>query len=673
MDCLDTADTRTGPHPRYRTILPDVEFWKGMIPCQAACPVHTDAGRYVQLIGDGQFEPAYLTARSPNPFASICGRVCAAPCEDRCRRGVIDAPVAIRALKRFICEQYGPESSSPETQRKLVAGSVTEGNRNPWDVPLLELSRHGVGRGQKVAVVGAGPAGLGCAHDLAVMGYRPTVFEASSIAGGMMFHGIPEFRLARSVLEKEIQSILALGVELKLNTPLTSQFGLRQLREQGFLAVFLSVGTQGGRDLPIDGSQLDGVIKAIEFLINVNRGYRVTLGKRVVVIGGGFVAFDAARMALRTGQEHPDPASGQAMVAALDAARAAVRAGVQDIRMISLESFEEMPALRSAQGREEFEHAREEGILFQPQRGPRRILGENGRVCGIELIGVKRTYDESGRFAPVYDPEVTERVEADTVILAIGQKADLSFLTSDDSIELTPQGTIKIDRQTLATSARGVFAGGDVAFGPRNLIDAVANGKQAALSIDAFLRGTPPAPEIRFSFSKFRTRTYQMAENYEKRARLSPPSIPLDRRTGVSEVEAEYSLSQAQGQAERCLYCHIQTIYDPEKCVLCNRCVDICPEHCLKLVPYEELGLVSGEDSTLREFYGVSEDARTLSAMIKDDEACIRCGLCAIRCPTDAMTMEVMTYEDAEPVGAVQSSASRAAGREQSEPAIVSR
>jgi formate dehydrogenase beta subunit len=640
--------------PRYRVVVPSVEFWKDMIRCQAACPVHTDAGRYVQLIAEQRSEDAYLTARAPNPFASTCGRVCAAPCEDRCRRGVVDIPVAIRALKRFVCEQYGAESSLPETQRKLVAGETTPGNRTPWDEPLLRAGRENIGRGQKVAVIGAGPAGLACAHDLALMGYRPTVFEASNTAGGMMVHGIPEFRLPRAVLAKEIQSILELGVELKLNTPLTSQFGLKHLREIGFKAIFVSVGTQGGRDLAIEGSNLDGVIKAIEFLINVNRGYRVALGKRVVVIGGGFVAFDAARMALRTGQQGTTDAAPpeSAMMTALDAARAARRAGVQDIRMISLESFEEMPALRSAQGREEFEHAREEGIVFLPQRGPRRINAKDGRVCGIDLIGVKRTYDENGRFAPIYDPAISESMEADTVILAIGQKADLSFLKNEDGVELTPQGTIKIDRQSLATTGPGVFAGGDVAFGPRNLIDAVANGKQAALSIDAYLRAKPLEPETRFSFAKVPTRTYRMSEDYEKTGRLAPPSTPLDRRTGITEVESGYSEAQARSQAERCLYCHTQTIYDSEKCVLCNRCVDICPQHSLKLVSYDELGLKN--EASLRHFCSLTEDARTLSAMIKDDEACIRCGLCAIRCPTGAMTMEVMTYETAEPVAAIR-------------------
>jgi formate dehydrogenase (NADP+) beta subunit len=376
----------------YKTVTPDVEFWKQMIPCQAACPVHTDAGNYVQLIAEGKDQESYFTARSPNPFASICGRVCAAPCEDRCRRGAIDAPVSIRALKRFVCEKYGVESLQPDTQARLVGGETEPGNKTLWHLPILTTSRGRVARGQKVAVVGAGPAGLSCAHDLALMGYGVTVFEAkfSETPGGMMIHGIPEFRLNRSIIDKEIAKILGLGVELKLNSPLTGQFGLQELRDLGYEAVFLAVGTQRGRDLRIEGSDLDGVIKAIDFLLNVNHGYRVDLGKRVVVIGGGLVAFDAARMALRTALEEQAehaPSEG-AMVAGLDAARAAVRIGVAEVHMVSLESFVEMPFMRTAQGREEFEEAKKEGIIFRPQRGARRFVGEDGRVRAAELIGV---------------------------------------------------------------------------------------------------------------------------------------------------------------------------------------------------------------------------------------------------------------------------------------------
>ncbi len=668
---------------RYRTIIPDIEFWKNMVPCQAACPVHTDAGKYVQLLAAGDYHASYLTARSPNPFASVCGRICAAPCEDRCRRGSIDAPVSIRALKRSACERFGVESLAPDTQDELFAGAPESGNKWPWHLPVMTEDRQRVARGQKVAVIGAGPAGLACAHDLAVMGYRVTVFEATDIAGGMMIHGIPEFRLPRAIIERETAKIAGLGTELKLNSPLTPDFGLRQLRDAGFEAIFLAIGTQRGRDLAIQGSNLDGVVKAIDFLLNVNQGYRVTLGKRVLVIGGGLVAFDAARMALRTALEvgsvesQPDVTSAErervtlrrvlegetvpplradvaetgagTTPAALDAARAAVRAGVPDVRMISLESYDEMPALRSAQGREEFEEARKEGVRFHTQRGARRIIGGDGRVTGVELIGVKRTYDENGRFSPVYDESITETMEADTVILAIGQQADLSFVKPADGLDLTPQGTIRVNRETLVTSVPGIFAGGDVAFGPRTLIEAIANEKHAALSIDRYLRGIDDAPTVQLLVTKFPTRAYRRPDDYEKFPRASPPTTLLNRRTGISEVESAYPDAETRRQAERCLYCHIQTIYDVEKCVLCNRCVDVCPEYCLRLVPIEQMSIEPELRNQLMSHYRLDGLADAdLSVMLKDEEKCIRCGLCAIRCPTDAMTMEMFFYEESE-------------------------
>lgn len=641
------------PANGYRTVIPGVDFWKDMVPCQAACPIHTDAGRYVQLIAQGEYEKAYLTARSPNPFASVCGRVCAAPCEDACRRGKIDGPVSIRALKRFVTEKFGVESLAPDTQTKLFQIETEPGNKTPWHLPMLRISRKNMARGQKVAVIGAGPAGISCAHDLALMGYRVTIFEASETPGGMMVHGIPEFRLSRSVIDKEIDRVVEMGVELKLNTPLRVGFGLQQLREMGFQAIFLSIGTQRGRDLKVEGSELDGVVKAVDFLLNVNHGYRISLGRRVVVIGGGLVAFDAARMALRTAleKEQDRPGNEGVLASALDAARAAIRAGVADVRMVSLESFDEMPVMRSAQGREEFEEARKEGIVFQQQRSAKRFIGENGRVRAIELIGVQRTYDEEGRFNPVLDPAIEERLEADTVILAIGQQADVAFLKPADGIQLTPQFTIKVDRNTLATSAPGIYAGGDAAFGPRNIIDAIANGKRAALSIDNYLRGVEEEADFRLSVTKVPTRSYTMPEDYDHFGRQAPPTIDLNRRTGISEVESSYSEPEAKRQAERCLQCHVQTIYDPEKCVLCNRCVDVCPEYCLRLVPVGQLDLDPEDALRVHEFYGMDvADGSGLSAMIKDDEKCIRCGLCAIRCPTDAMTMEVFFYEEHEAV-----------------------
>ena len=627
------------PDP-YKIKLPDIDFWKSLVPCQIGCPIHTDAGRYVQLIAHGELRDAFLTARSPNPFASVCGRVCAAPCEDWCRRGKIDAPVSIRALKRYVTEKYGVESVEPDTQDGLLHGASEPGNKWPWHLPVQTKSPR---RDQKIAVIGSGPAGLSCAHDLALMGYAVTVFEASGVPGGMLRHGIPEYRLSRSLIDKEVEKITFLGVEIRYNSPLTAERGIQELRNEGFASVFISVGTQKGRDLNIEGADLDGVIKAIDYLININNGYRVNLGRKVLVIGGGFVAFDAARTALRGEESETD------IHAAVDAARTAMRGGAAEVHVASLESFEEMPVLRTAQGHEEFEEAKREGIIFHPQRGPKRITGAQGKVRGMEFTGVRRTYDENGRFNPVYDDTVSESLDVDTVILAIGQQTDLSFLKPSDGIELTGGRLIKIDAGTLATTAAGVFAGGDAAFGPRNIIDAVANGKRAALSIDEYVRGKRTDTHYELSIEKIPTRRFTRPEDYEQHPRESPPTIDLNRRTGISEVETGYNDEQAKRQAERCLYCHVQTIYDAGKCVMCNRCVDICPEYCLKLVPFDQLELDEKSKVSLADHYGI-DPFRPASAMIKDEETCIRCGLCALRCPTDAMTMEIFTYEEKEAV-----------------------
>lgn len=612
----------------------------------------TDGGRYVQLIAEGRDEDAYLVARAPNPFASVCGRVCAAPCEDACRRGSIDAPIAIRALKRFVTEQYGVESTRPDTQDRLREALVSEGNRYAGHLPARFLRQRPESPSLEgapppmVAVVGAGPAGLSAAHDLALLGYAVTVFDAADEPGGMMRFGIPEYRLPRTLIRSEIDKILALGVTLKPSTPLSSTFGIGDLKRHGFEAVFLSVGVAKGRDLQIPGAELDGVIKAVDYLLNVNRGYRMDLGRKVVVIGGGFVAFDAARTALRLGRLEGDEAPGPDEMAAeskarvkeaMDSARAALRGGASEVTVVSLESFEEMPVLRTAQGHEEFEEAKREGVAFIPRRGPRRFVG-NGRLTGIELRGVRSVFDSSGRFAPEYSDDDLVTIEADACVLAIGQRADLSFLRPEDGIALTPGGTIRVDAETLATSAPGVFAGGDVAFGPRNLIDAVANGKRGARSIHQFLARDDARIEVGLEIDQIPTSRYRMIAGFEILDREPPPTLDLGRRTGIAEVEIGFDAAGARRQAARCLICHVQTIYDPEKCVLCNRCVDVCPEYCLAIVPFEELELSDIEREVLTE--RAEAQGLPLAAMIKDDERCIRCGLCAIRCPTDAMTME---------------------------------
>lgn len=625
---------------KYKVTLPDIEFWKGLVPCQIGCPIHTDAGRYVQLIAEERYRESYLTARSPNPFASVCGRVCAAPCEDLCRRGKIDSPVSIRALKRFVNEQFGVESLSPDTQDVLLEGAVEPGNKWMWHLPMQVVTRKKTMKNRKVAIIGSGPAGLSCAHDLALTGYQVTVFEATAVAGGMLRHGIPEYRLSRSLIDKEIEKIKALGVEIRFNTPLSETYGIRELTREAFEAIFVSVGTRKGRDLNVEGSNLDGVIKAIDYLLNINNGYRVNLGRRVLVIGGGFVAFDAARTALRGRQDEPTTS----MHDAVDAARTAMRGGAEEVHIASLESFSEMPVLRTAQGHEEFEEAQREGIIFHPQRGPKRFIGENGKLRVIEFVGVKRTYDEEGRFSPVYDETFSERMDVDSIILAIGQQTDLSFIKPSDGIDVTPGKLIKVNSETLETTAKGIFAGGDAAFGPRNIIDAVANGKRAALSIDEYLRGAKAEVSYTLEVEKIPTRRFSRPKDFEQHPRQAPPTIDLNRRTGISEVESGYTEQQARIQAERCLSCHIQTIYDAEKCVMCNRCVDVCPEYCLKMVPFAQLDLDESTLSRLAEQYSL-DPLLPMTAMIKDDDTCIRCGLCALRCPTDAMTMEVFYHE----------------------------
>ena len=626
-----------------RVNLPDLRDWKAQVKCQAGCPVATDAGRYVQLVAEGRLEEAFLVARAPNPFASVCGRICAAPCEDACRRGSIDAPITIRALKRTVCEKFGVESVHPATQDRLRDALVTEGNRYAGHLPVQPLVA--VGGKRKVAVVGAGPAGLSAAHDLALLGYAVTVFEGSDAPGGMMRFGIPEYRLPRGVIQAEIDKIVSLGVTLRLGAALGPSFGLSELRRDGFEAVFLSVGVQKGRDLQVEGVELDGVVKAVDYLLNANRGFRMDLGRRVVVIGGGFVAFDAARTALRLGREEEAKALASALPEeadarlkeALDSAREALRGGAAEVTIVSLEAFEEMPVLRTTQGHEEFEEAKKEGVRFVPRRGPKRLLGER-RLRAVELRKVTSVFDASGRFAPQYDDGDVVTLEADGCVLAIGQRPDLSFLKPEDGVKLSPAGTIQVDRETLGTSAPGVYAGGDVAFGPRNLIEAVANGKLAARSIHGFLSGEAARLEHVIEVEKIPAHRYRMIAGFELLDRQPPPTLDVGRRTGIAEVETGFDDADAVAQAARCLVCHVQTIYDPEACVLCGRCVDVCPEHCLALVPYAEIELPEEERRALE----AAADAGSLplSAMLKDDTRCIRCGMCAIRCPTDAMTME---------------------------------
>src|SRR6476646_8567219 len=581
-------------------------------PCMMACPAHTNAGRYVALIAEGRFEEAYRFARDPNPLASICGRVCAHPCETACRRGEIDRPIQIRALKRFLTERHGPESRDfkPYPAEKQ---------------PTLPY---------KVAIIGAGPVGLSAAHDLALMGYPVTIFEAAAVPGGMLYLGIPEYRLPRDVVEAQVREILETGdVTLKLNQRAGKDFSIEELRSQGFNAVLIAVGAHRSRDLSIPGVDLDGVYKGIDFLLNVNLGYKFTIGKKVVVIGGGNVAMDVAR----------------------SAAREVVRQ-------------HEIPTDDWTKNIEEVEEAETESVIIHAGFGPNKMIGQNGRVTALETVSTSRVFDENGRFSPQFAPGSESLIECDTVIMAIGQAPNLDFLGASTNVEITNRGLIAVNRENLMTTVPGIFAGGDCVFGPRLIIDSVADGKRAAAGIDEFLRGVKPAdPMLEVEVLD----RHQMITNYMEIARQSVPMLPLERRTGMTEVEIGFNEETAVQEAQRCLHCWINTVVegtevDGTECILCGGCVDVCPEQCLELVPLQEFEFPEPVISHLEKnesAYGVelrgvavqelAERNVIGSVMVKDETRCIRCGLCALRCPVDEITMEAFHFKSASSTGLI--------------------
>lgn len=590
----------------YKAVIPDLDYYLDLIPCRKACPVNTHAGRYVQAIGEGDFRQAWEVASAPNPLASICGRICAHPCETACRRGQLDSPIAIRALKRTACEKFGPES-----------GQAYMPKRPPES------------NGIKVAIIGAGPAGISCAYYLALNGYQVTIFEATPVVGGMLYLGIPEYRLTRYLIRMEFERIFHLGVELKTDWALGRDFSLQTLQNQGFRSIFIGIGTAQSKSLSLPGADLDGVMNGIDFLINVNLGYKVELAEKVLVIGGGNVAIDIARSALRE-ENDAETDDGSATI---DAARLALRMGAKEVHVICLESWEEMPAHRY-----EIEEAKAEGIVFHTSRAPQRIVSENGKVAGIEVVDVLSVFDSQGRFNPTLLPNTKKQIEGGSIIMAIGQQVDRETLKLDPDLELNPNGTIKVDEATLATNLHGIYAGGDAVYGPRIVIDSVANGKLAAKSIMEHLEGSQTRIRT-YHFEMIDTDSHSMPDGYERAEREIIPQVNVGRRVGMAEVELGYSEEQARREADRCLKCNINTIFDARKCILCGGCVDVCPENCLRLVASTRLAIQNGSESAPQ----IPTDS---FAILKDETLCIRCGLCAKRCPTGAITMERIIFDE---------------------------
>ena len=635
------------PRKPFRVNLTDLSFYQETVPCQNACPVRTDARGYVNAIAVGEYERAYLIARETNPFASSCGWVCGAPCEAACRRGKIDETIAIRALKRFVDDHYGVfigKDIEPPTQSgwPLYGAKPSDINLGNSSIPAALEERRATGRavktdGGQIAVVGSGPAGLTCAHDLALLGYDVTIFEASQVAGGMLRLGVPEYRLPRALIDAEIEAIISLGPRIEFEKALGRDFLIADLRRE-FDAIFLSIGTYGSRMLNIEGEQQDSVLRAVDFLLNVNLGgYNLDLGRKIVVIGGGDVAMDVARTAARLGHE---AVSGGDLELALDVARTARRLGTtEEVHCLVIEGPDAMLADPF-----EIEEAKAEGVEIHNNIAPVRILGENDHATGVETLDVSRVFDDQGRFNPELVAGTEKVWDCDSVIVSIGQVGELEWIRPEDGLETARGGTLKVDSQTMATTAEGIFAGGDIAFGPRLIINAVADGQKAASSLHAYLRGAKPRRVRKGFFKPVDPRVYPSLgplPNYMRGKLKLPPTISVDRRVGVALIEERYDEQNANEQAARCLICSLNPVFDSDLCILCNGCIDVCPTDCLKLVPASDLEGGEEVQALIQ-----SKGGEGATAMLLDPRHCIRCGLCAARCPTDAVVMHSFQFRE---------------------------
>jgi NADPH-dependent glutamate synthase beta subunit-like oxidoreductase/ferredoxin len=594
----------TDKQKRYFTAVTDIAYFERQIKCQTACPVNTPSGQYVTAIYEGDFEKAADLARGPNPFAQICGRICAAPCQKSCRRGSLDETIQIRMLKRSAMMH-----EKENTKKQLQTGD-------------------------KVVIIGSGPAGMAAADYLARRGYRVTIIEMLDEPSGMFIAGIPRYRLTNDLIDKDIEPILNLGVEMRTRVKVGRDVTVDSLKEEGFKAVILAIGAQLSRRIPLAGLELPGVLQGVEVMRNINMGKRLTLGNKVVVIGGGNVAMDVARSMVRFGRE--------VHVTCLEAMKGTTDGS--DLR-------EEMPA-----DQVEVDEGREEGVIFHCSSGPKQIVSENGRASGLLTLGVEKVFDENGRFNPTFKEDSTNIIEADNVILSVGQMSDTSFLDTAKGFRVTRFGTIAVDQEKLFTFVPGVYAAGDVVLGPRTAIEAIAQGKAAGQSVDEFLRGVDRKP----IYKKAKMTVVPKRDWHDNYTHLPQQKMPiLDatiRKNSLQEVETGFPEDMAKEEGSRCLQCMVNPIFDGSKCILCSGCVDVCPHYCLKIVP---VGMLEGDEKLQKvifNHYGVSleefqsgEYKKKLpdggSVMLKDDDNCIRCGLCDTRCPTGAVTMELFEVE----------------------------
>ena len=571
----------------------DLDWLQKNIRCQHRCPAHMDVPGYIRLISQGKYTESYKLMLETNPFPAVCGYVCPRPCESKCKRGDFDKPIAIDALKRFVTDYIY------KNKIKIAPSKVKQ-------------------REEKVAIIGAGPAGLTAANDLAGMGYKVTIFEKESQIGGMMMWAIPSFRLPREQIMFDVSNIQARGVEIKTNTPIGSPGKtISDLFEEGYKSVFIAVGAQKGRLLEIPGEEgTEGVMDCLDFLKGVNTGNLKSPGKKVTVIGGGNSAIDAARTAKRLSP---------------------------DVYIVYRRTRNEMPALQL-----EVEEAEHEGVKFHYLAAPVKILTEKGKVKAMECIKMKLGEpDSSGRRRPEPIPNSEFTIETDCIITAISQEADLKFLEEGYDIDVTRWGTLAVD-DNLKSNKEGIFAGGDVTLGPSTIIECIAQGHTAAKSIDRYIRGE----EIQESRDKAWVTLIEgdfiseREKNYDDTPRQEIKTLPeTDREGTFNLVEFGLTESQAQIEAERCLKCDLSINVATDDCILCGRCSSVCPVDALEQVDVD----TGGEHRP-----HVSKDG----IVIRYTDVCIRCGNCK-DCPVDAISMKRVFWEPNEEINKILEGSNR--------------
>ena len=515
----------------------------GTAPCKTYCPAHIGVQGYIKLASQGKYKEALELIKQENPLPAVCGRICNRRCEDACTRGSLDEPIAIDDIKKFIALQ-----------------ELKEANR------VIPKKRHDYSD-KKVAIIGAGPAGLSCAYYLALDGYTITVFEKEKKLGGMLTMGIPSFRLEKDVVETEIEIIKAMGVEFKTGVEVGKDITLDELRKEGYKAFYLAIGAQGGRKVGVTGEDAEGVMSGIDFLRMVNRDESTRISGKVVVIGGGNVAIDVSRTAVRTGGE--------------------------SVVQYCLESREQMPA-----SEEEIAEAEEEKIQIQNSWGPKRILTENGHVTGVEFKKCVSVFDKDGRFNPSYDEDDTITAEADMVLLSIGQSVIHGDLLKGSGVVVRPNGTLEADGFTYQTAQKDIFTGGDVYTGPSFAIDAIAAGKQAAISIHRFVQ---PGQSLVFGRDR---RVYKeldkdaaVIETYDNTPRQRPDNMESEKKATeiFRDLRGTLTEEQMKKETERCLGCGV-TIVDEYMCVGCGQCTTKCKFDAIALERvYDAEGVAFGD------------------------------------------------------------------------------